>query len=465
MIRSVICPLICNAMKRILENHENAVHIATNMDDARTILTEKEIDLVILDYELGETDGITVLKELKSEYPHVLVIMLTAYATIHLAVEAMKLGAFDFIQKEESTDITRYAVQRGLDHLRLRKEVEDLRIKCKEENSLPDIISVSSEMQDVLQLAKEFGPTDTTILIGGETGTGKNLLAKYIHFNSLRFNDILVTLNCAAIPGELIESELFGYERGSFTGARKEGKRGLIEQANKSTLVLDEVSELNFDLQTKLLHVLENREFYRIGGIKPVKIDVRFIACSNANLPEMIKAGRFRSDLYYRLNVANIQIPGLRDRRMDILPLTKYFVDKYNQTFKKTISRIDKEVETFMLSSRWHGNIRELRNYVERGILLAKNDRLELKNMLSNNQLDQLDVNEEVEPTFVIKLNPKPDLNLLHEVQNKLVGQALEITEQNRSSAARMLGVPRTSLNHYIKRAQSGYSSTQQAGD
>jgi len=447
--------LICKSMKRLLESDENVVHTATSFEVARTIFHKHDIDLVLLDYSLGDTDGITVLKEIKQIYPQIVVIMLTAYATIHLAVEAMKLGAFDFVEKDESTEITRYAVQRGLDHQRLRKEVENLRIQCLEKTSAVEIISVSTEMREVLDLSKEFARTDATVLITGETGTGKNLLSRYIHFNSSRFDRNLVTLNCAAIPAELIESELFGYESGSFTGARKGGKQGLIEQAHKSTLVLDEISELSIDLQTKLLHVLESGEFYRIGGVQPIKNDVRFIACSNANLPQMIRERKFRSDLFYRLNVANIRIPALRERRMDILPLAKNFINKFNESFKKSVNFMDKEAESFLISSTWLGNVRELRNYIERGVLLAKGDKLKLSNIRNNDpQADLLNA-ASGEPTFLIKLNPQPDHNLLHEVQDQLVEQVLELTDKNRTSAARMLGIPRTSLNNYIKRADT----------
>jgi len=446
--------LICKSMKRLLESDENIVHTATSFEVARTILHKHDIDLLLLDYSLGDTDGITVLKEIKQIYPQIVVIMLTAYATIHLAVEAMKLGAFDFVEKDDSTEITRYAVQRGLDHQRLRKEVEDLRIQCLEKTSEVEVISVSTEMREVLDLSKEFARTDATVLITGETGTGKNLLSRYIHFNSSRFDRNLVTLNCAAIPAELIESELFGYESGSFTGARKGGKQGLIEQAHKSTLVLDEISELSIDLQTKLLHVLESGEFYRIGGIQPIKNDVRFIACSNANLPQMIRERKFRSDLFYRLNVANIRIPALRERRMDILPLAKNFIDKFNESFKKSVNFMDKEAESFLISSVWLGNVRELRNYIERGVLLAKGDKLKLSNIRNNDPQADL-LNEVGEPTFLIRLDPQPDHNLLHEVQDQLVEQVLNLTEQNRTNAARMLGIPRTSLNNYIKRADT----------
>ena len=445
--------LVCNSIRRILNSEENTILTANTYADALEILKKNDIDLLLLDYKLKEIDGLSVLKEVRVAYPELSVIILTAYATVDLAVDAMKLGAFDFIQKEQSPEVIRFAVLRVLDQRRLHKEVEELRLQYHKDITLPEIVAVSAEMQSVLHLAKEFAQTNVTVLISGDTGTGKNLLAKHLHYNSQRFNQPFIEVNCAAIPGELLESELFGYEKGSFTGARRDGKRGLVEQANNGTLLLDEIGELNIDLQTKLLHVLENGEYFRVGGVKPVKIDVRFIACSNARLPDLIETNRFRSDLFYRLNVAHIHIPALRERRMDILPLAKYFVNQFNEVFNKQIQNINEEIESFLLSSPWSGNIRELRNYIERGVLLSKNNQLELKNMICAED-NNGDVTHEDISTFTLQLNPQPEVNLLHAAQNQLIEQALEITAQNKTAAAKILGVPRTTLTHYIKRTR-----------
>jgi len=445
--------LVCNSIKRILDSKENTVLTANTYAEAEEILRTHTVDLLLLDYKLKEVDGLTVLRGVLISYPQMSVIMLTAYATVDLAVEAMKLGAFDFIQKEQPPEVIRYAVLRALDQHRLNKEVDDLRLQFRTKSALPEIIAVSAEMQSVMYLAQEFAQTRATVLINGETGTGKNLLARYIHFNSPRFNQPFVVVNCAAIPRELLESELFGYEKGSFTGARQDGKRGLVEQANGGTLLLDEIGEMNIDLQTKLLHILENGEFFRIGGISPVQIDVRFIACSNARMQELIKANRFRSDLFYRLNVAHLQIPALRERRMDILPLAKLFVNKFNDVFNKKIQNLDEKVSSFLLSAPWPGNIRELKNYIERGVLLAKNNQLELRNMLCSEETVGEDTNNDL-ATFTLRLSPQSNVNLLHVAQDQLIEQVLEMTENNRTTAARILGIPRTSLTHYIKRIE-----------
>lgn len=444
--------LVCNSIRRILTSKENTVLTANTYAEAKEILLNTDIDLLLLDYKLKEIDGLTVLKKLRVLYPQLNIIILTAYATVDLAVEAMKLGAFDFIQKEQSAEVIRYTVLRALDQQRLCKEVEELRSQCNENIGIPDIIAVSKEMKSVLQLAQDYSQTEVTILISGETGTGKNLVAKYIHLHSPRFNQPFINVNCAAIPGNLMESELFGYERGSFTGARKDGKPGLIEQAHGGTLLLDEIGEMNIDLQTKLLHVLENGEFFRIGATKPTKINVRFIACSNARLLELIEKNRFRSDLFYRLNVAHIHIPALRERRLDILPLAKYFTDHFNNVFNKQINNINEKVESYLLTSTWSGNVRELNNYIERGVLLAKNKQLELKNMICPED-NNGETHEDDSATFILRISPQPNVNLLHAAQDQLIKQTLDMTEQNRTSAAKILGIPRTTLTHYIKRS------------
>lgn len=452
--------LVCNSIKRLLKDNEKEIYTALNIDEARKVLRNNPIDLILLDYKLGPIDGITVLKEIQEYYPEISVIMLTAHGTIDLAVSAMKNGAYDFLQKEEDTVILRYTVEKALDNLRLRKEVEKLKVECQENMELPTIIAFSSRMSEVINLAKKFAETDSTVIITGETGTGKNLLARYIHSQSSRFNNTFLTINCAAIPSELIESELFGYESGAFTGARQKGKVGLIEQANGGTLVFDEIGDMSLDLQTRLLHILENNEFYRVGGTRLRKINVRFIATTNSNLADLVKTKKFRPDLYYRLNVANLEIPALRERKSDIIPLTKFFIEEFNKIFNKSVSKIDKDMESFLLSAAWPGNIRELRNFIERSVLLIKNEILHLDDThkIDSALLQQL--TEVQSKTFNVNLDPQPESNLLHIAQKQLIDQALELTKYNHTKAAKMLGIPRTSLNYYIKRYNDNKSIT-----
>ncbi len=443
--------LVCNSLKRILVNDNLNIITVSDLTSARDILKKEPIDLVLLDYNLGDTDGLTVLKEVHKKYPGMLIVMLTAYATVDIAVSAMKYGAFDFLQKGEDSDYIIYTVQRALDTMKLKKEVNELRSQCQKEANLPDLIYFSKKMHQVVQLYKDFARTDTTVLLTGETGTGKSLLAKYIHKKSNRFHNPIITINCAAIPSELLESELFGYEEGAFTNAKRKGKRGLIEQAHGGTLFLDEIGEMSLEMQSKLLHVLEHNEFYKVGGTRPTKVDVRIITATNKNLNKALDSKQFRTDLYYRLNVAEIKIPPLRDRNKDILPLAKIFIEEYNQVFNKHVKGLNEDSELFLTSSLWPGNIRELKNYIERKMLLVKSDILspdeyyDQQIIRSQNELSNTGL-------FNISLNPGPDINLLHLSRRLLIEQALDITENNRSKAAKLLGIPRTSLNHYIKK-------------
>ncbi len=441
--------IVGTSMKRILEDDEKTIQIAQTVGGARKILKSEMIDVILLDYQLGEIDGITFLHEIREKFPEILVVMVTAFGSVETAVDAMKIGAFDFIEKREDASLLRYTVQRAVDNLRLKKEVEHLQFAHQQDSKLPKIIAESQQMKAVLNLGDSFAAVETTILITGETGTGKNLLARYIHSKSPRFNQPFITLNCAAIPSELIESELFGYSKGAFTGADAKGKLGLIDQADGGTLLLDEIGDLNLDLQAKILHVLEHNEFYRVGAVKPAQADVRFIAATNRNITEMIENKQFRLDLFYRLNVAQIEIPPLRDRTEDTLPLAKLFVQNFNRKFGKNVNKISEHSKSILVANSWIGNIRELKNVIERSMLLSKSNKLDLadcSNMFSG------DASSAENAIFNLAISPSENTNLIQIAQKKLVEQALESTNQNRSQAAKMLGIPRTTLNHYIKK-------------
>lgn len=442
--------IVCNSLKRILKNDEYRIKIANSAKQALEQIENDPPELVILDVKLPDMNGIDVLKQIKIKDSNLLVIILTAFGNVSLAVEAMKFGAYDFLEKEAEPELVRFSVNKALDNIRLRKEVEELRVSLYNNQNLSQIIAESGLMQDVIALADQFAESDTTILINGETGTGKSLLAEYIHYKSQRFNQVFLTVNCGAIPRELIESELFGYERGAFTGAQRSGKLGLIEKANNGTVFLDEISELSLDLQAKLLQILEKSEFFRVGGVEPVRVNVRFIVATNAQLEELIKNNNFRIDLFYRINVASIHLPALRDRQDDIVPLFKYFINHFNKKFNRSVKKVTKSAEAMFINYFWPGNVRELRNIIERIMLLKKND-----------VIGETDLCHIQTPKLESTLNPLSfpfcvDLgngqNLLQEVQKILIQHTLKVADFNKTRAAKLLGIPRTSLQFYIDR-------------
>ena len=331
---------------------------------------EKHYDVVLTDLKMPDISGMDVLSRVKAHDPDSAIIVMTAYGTIETAVEAMKRGAFDFLQKPFDTSHLHMVIERALENQRLVAENHLLREELAESLGFSDIIGSSEIMIEVMRMVQKVAPSDTTVLLTGESGTGKELFARAIHSLSARHAKPYITINCAAIPGELLENELFGSEKGAFTSshARKMGK---FEIANGGTIFLDEIGDLEFSLQAKLLRVLQEQTFERLGGTKPLKVDVRIITASNVNLQEAIAKKKFREDLFYRLSVFPIHIPPLRERRDDIAPLANYFVDKYWRQMKKGEKSLAREAMAILERYHWPGNVRELENTVERAIILA----------------------------------------------------------------------------------------------
>ncbi len=444
--------IVCNSLKRILSERDHHVFTATDMDQALQILASQSIDLAMVDLKLKETDGVTVLEKFKITYPELPVIIITAYGNIDIAVDAMKAGAYDFIQKNQQPEYIRFIVQRALDNQRLKKEVAELRRTCQSEQLPDSVISLSEGMQRVLKIAKEVAKSDSTVLITGETGTGKSLLARYIHVQSPRFAKPIVNINCSAIPHELIESELFGYEKGAFTGAREKGKIGLVERADGGTLFLDEIGELSMDLQAKILHVVEEGEFFRVGAIESTHVDNRIIAATNCDLMQLVEERKFRLDLFYRLNIASMHLPPLRERKEDILPLSKYFINTLNQKLNKAVTTINDDVVQYLRASPWNGNIRELRNLIERAMLLKNNDTLCMEDFAPFTSPQAQKGSPGSPAGYSIELEPGTGINLVQEAQRKTVKMVLQRANGNRSQAAKLLGIPRTTLNFYIQK-------------
>jgi len=326
------------------------------------VLSKNEVDLLILDVRMGEKNGVDILKEVKLNLPELPVIMITGYPSVEVAVSAMKFGAANlFVKPLPIRDLIREIAQL----------LSSLPRRAGHEAS--QIITANQAMRDILQSIRKVAPTEASVIISGESGTGKELVAEALHKGSRRSTGPLVKINCSALPESLLESELFGFERGSFTGATKD-YRGRFEQADGGSLFLDEIGDMSLSMQAKVLRVIQERELLRIGGQKPIRVDVRFIAATNKDLPDLIKRGLFREDLYYRLSVINLHLPPLRERREDILLLGRHVLELFNRAYGKSVTGFSEEVEAILLSHDWPGNIRELRNCMERSVIFSETE-------------------------------------------------------------------------------------------
>ncbi len=359
-----------NLMARIIESEGFEVVEAGDCRSGLKKLEQFAIDVVLSDVKLPDGNGVDLLPKIKSAHPLIEVILLTAYGNINDGVQAMKNGAFDYIVKGDDNEKIIPLLHRAIEKVQLQKKVRDLEKRVGEKFSFDAIIGKSKAIQQAIDLAKKVAPIDTTVLLTGETGTGKEVFAQGIHQASSRAGKSFVTLNCSTFSKDILESELFGHKQGAFTGAIKD-KKGLIEEANGGTLLLDEIGEMPLELQAKLLRVLETNEFIKLGDTKPTKSNFRLIAATNRDLKQEYETNHFRSDLYFRLSVFEIHLPPLRERAKDIEPLTHYFMQQFSAKTNKRVDKIDNECLEKLESYEWVGNIRELKNIIERAVILA----------------------------------------------------------------------------------------------
>jgi two-component system, NtrC family, response regulator AtoC len=410
-------------------------------EDALERITEG-VDLVLLDYKLPDIDGVTVLRKIKEADQDILVILLTAYATVETAVEAMKIGAYHFTNKPFDLDELVATVARALETTRLRREVRQLRANEARPYSLNRIVGASESMASLRNLvAKVAMSPASTVLLTGESGTGKDLVAKVLHYASDRASRPFMNITCSALPEALLESELFGHERGAFTDARLQ-KRGLLEMADGGTVFLDEVGEMVPALQAKLLRFLEEKTFRRIGGSADIRVDVRVIAATNRNLEGEVTKGRFRGDLYYRLNVLPLALPPLRAHLDDVPLLVDFFVDGFNREFRKNIRGAAPTALRLLQSYGWPGNVRELRNVIERAMLLAEGDYLHARDFAALTAVTPSAETFELPPAGVD----------LEQLERSLVMQALRRCGGNQTKAATLLGINRDQIRYRIEK-------------
>jgi len=398
------------------------------------------VDLILADLRLPGMSGLEMIQQIRHQDEQLPIIVMTAYSSVETAVEAMKAGAADFLPKPFSLDHLLTVIHKALEVRRLRQENLTLRAEVARRYSFDNIIGRSPAMQEIFATIERVAPTSATVLIAGESGTGKDLIARAIHYHSPRRDYPFVKINCAAIPESLLESELFGYEKGAFTGATT-SKPGKFEQADKGTVFLDEIGEIPPAIQVKLLRVLQDKEFERLGSNRTRRVDVRVIAATNADLRAAIESGQFREDLYYRLNVVPINVPPLRQRKEDIPALVEHFIRKYSQEFGRPVKGISNEALEILMKHHWPGNVRELENVIERALVLCSGDRIEASDI----KLDPVTKPTGLDSDFFL-----PEGTTLEEHERQLILKALERAKGNKSLAARMLGITRNALRYRL---------------
>ncbi|WP_291465790.1 sigma-54 dependent transcriptional regulator [Desulfobacula sp.] len=425
------------------------MHEAVDGEQAIDIFENEMIHLVITDLKLPKINGMDVLNFIKEKDPEIPVIVITAYGSIENAVRAIQKGAFDYVTKPFKEEKLRSSIIKALKISRLTSEVRHLRQEIEDRYTFKNIVGDSPKICDVLKLAGSVSNTDTTVLITGESGTGKELLSRATHINSPRSSGPFLTVNCAAIPSTLQETELFGYEKGAFTGAHKSTK-GKFETASGGTLFLDEIGDMKLDVQAKLLRILETREFERIGGTKTIKADVRIIAATNKNLEEMVEEKLFREDLFYRINVFPVHIPPLRERKQDIPKLSNHFIQKFSKAFGRKPPELSDKAIKKLTQYPWKGNIRELKNVLERAMILSKGSQITSHHVILNESQEKLFKQINLDSLIPLIIN---DHGLsLDDLESYCINYAMKTLNNNVSRAARFLGLSRATLRYRLEK-------------
>jgi two-component system, NtrC family, response regulator len=440
-------PLVLSA---VLQEEGFETMTANSGDEALDIIEHSDVDLILTDMKMPKMDGIELLEKIKLEDAELPVIMMTAHGTVAKAVEAMQKGAYNYILKPFDNDQLVIYVNKALNMFRVVKENRQLRSAVASQYSFGNLIGKSKPMQDIFEAIRKVAPATATVLIEGASGTGKELVAKSIHFNSPRRNQPFVAVNCSALAESLLESELFGHEKGAFTGAVAM-KKGRFEIADGGTLFLDEIGELSPSLQVKLLRVLQEKIFERVGGVRPISVNIRLIAATNKSLKDEIGKGRFREDLFYRLNVVHIILPPLRERQEDIRPLVAHFIEKYASGHREglPISHVDHEVQRLFYKYNWPGNVRELENVIERAMVMCSGQVIRVDDLPK-------DFKKNVYQGSRLQLDTLPEANTLYEtlahVEKEMILHALKKADFVQAHAAELLGIGKSGLNQKLKK-------------
>jgi DNA-binding NtrC family response regulator len=445
--------IVCESCQRILEEEGYEVEVALSGQEAFEKMKESVFDIVITDLKMPTLDGIDVLKYIRKEFPDTIVIMITGFSTVETAVEAMKLGAFDYIPKPFTPDEVSVVVKKALEKRSLQLENIYLRQELQEKYGFHNIVGKSKKMQEIYRIIAKVAPTDSTVLIYGQSGTGKELIARAIHFNSLSREKQFVPVDCAVLSENLLESELFGHIRGSFTGAVTT-KPGLFEIADGGTVFLDEVGNISLSIQAKLLRVLQEREFTPVGGTKIKKVDIRLVAATNKTLEKMIKEETFREDLYYRLNIVPMYLPSLKERQEDIPMLAIHFLKKYSEEMGKTIKGFTPEAMERLIRYHWPGNVRELENVIERSVVMVDGEMVQPEHLILPKEQEQGEIEIQVPLTSDGLKELKKHLRekAVEDVERAFVTNALERNNGNVTRASEEVGMLRPNFQALMRK-------------